>query len=149
MENINITLKKSISLLIAVVCFGMLQAQHSTSEEKINTNKAKVFVVLDIMVHDTVMYEQYRINVEEVIKNFGGKYLVRSGGMAFDTDPDRKVIPVEGNWNPNRLIILQWDSMEQLQKFTSSKDYKKIAQLRANSATTKSLIVNEYLINYK
>lgn len=149
MENINITLKKSISLLIAVVCFGMLQAQHSTSEEKINTNKAKVFVVLDIMVHDTAMYEQYRINVEEVIKNFGGKYLVRSGGMAFDTDPDRKVITVEGNWNPNRLIILQWDSMEQLQKFTSSKDYKKIAQLRANSATTKSLIVNEYLINYK
>ena len=149
MENINITLRKSISILIAIVCFGMLQAQQSTREEKPNTNTPKVFVVLDIMVHDNVMYEQSRMNVEEVIKNFGGNYLVRSGGMAFDTDQDRKVIPVEGNWNPNRLIILQWDSMEQLQKFTTSEAYKKIAQLRANYATTKSLIVNEYFVNDK
>ncbi|PKP28815.1 MAG: hypothetical protein CVU01_03120 [Bacteroidetes bacterium HGW-Bacteroidetes-18] len=141
--------KSKVLLLVAVAYFGMLQAQQSTSEKKQNTNKPKIFVVLDIMVHDTAMYEQYQISVEEIIKSFGGKYLVRSGGMAFDTDPDRKVIPIEGNWNPNRLIILQWDSMEQLQNFTTSEVYKKIAQLRANSATTKSLLVNEYLINHK
>ena len=67
--------------------------------------------------------------------------------MAFDKDPDVKVIPVEGNWNPNRFIILEWNSIEELQKFTSSEEYKKIAVLREKSATTKSIIVKEYLRN--
>jgi len=65
--------------------------------------------------------------------------------MAFDTDPTRKVIPVEGGWNPDRLIIVQWNSMEQLQKIVTSTEYIAIAGLRANSATTKSIILKEYL----
>ena len=55
-----------------------------------------------------------------------------------------KVIPVEGNWNPNRLIIIEWKSIEDLQKFTSSEEYKKVTVLREKSATTKSIIVREY-----
>ena len=102
-------------------------------------------MMLDITVHDTVMYEQYRVQVEPIIKKFGGKYLIRYGGMAFDTDPTCKVIPVEGGWNPDRLIIIQWDSMEQLQKFAITAEYIAIAGLRTNSAATKSVIVKEYL----
>jgi len=107
----------------------------------------KVFVVLDITVNDSAMYEQYRLNVEPIIQKYGGKYLVRSGGMTFDNDPNVKVIPGEGNWNPNRFIIVEWDSLEALQKFTSADEYKKVAVLRDKSATTKSLIVREYLKN--
>ncbi|HQW91927.1 MAG: DUF1330 domain-containing protein [Chitinophagaceae bacterium] len=106
---------------------------------------AKILMILDITVHDTSMYEQYRKNVEPVISKYGGKYLVRSGGMAFDTGPDRKVIPVEGGWNPDRLIIVQWDSMEQLQKFATSAEYLAVADLRNKSASTKSIIVKEYM----
>jgi len=65
--------------------------------------------------------------------------------MAFDTDLTRKVIPVEGGWNPDRFIIVQWNSMEQLQKIVTSTEYIAIAGMRANSATTKSIIVKEYL----
>ena len=106
---------------------------------------AKIFMILDITVHDTSLYEQYRINVEPLIKKFGGKYLVRSGGMAFDKDPDRKVIPVAGGWNSNRIIIVQWDSMEQLQNLSSSAEYKAVAELREKSASTKSIIVKKSL----
>jgi uncharacterized protein (DUF1330 family) len=79
-----------------------------------------------------------------LIEKFGGIYLVRSGGMAFDKDPERKVIPVEGNWNPNRFIIVEWNSMEELQKFSTSEEYKNVSKLRENSALTKSIIVNKY-----
>ena len=130
-------INKFIRLLpIVILSTISLYAQNST---------AKIFMILDITVHDTSMYEQYRINVEPLIKKFGGKYLVRSGGMAFDKDPDRKVIPVVGGWNPNRIIIVQWDSMEQLQNLSSSADYKAVAELREKSASTKSIIVKEYL----
>lgn len=115
------------------------------TKEATNLVSPKVFVVLDITVNDSILYEQYRINIEPVIQKYGGKYLVRSGGMAFESDPDQKIIQGEGNWNPNRLIIIEWDSIEELQKFTTSEEYEKIAQLRAKSATTESIIVKEYL----
>lgn len=129
-----------------ILFFCTLAVQAQTTESKEDANP-KVFVVLDITVNDTIMYEQYRKSVEPVIKKYGGKYLVRSGGMVFDKNPDVKVIPIEGNWNPNRFIIIEWNSIEALQKFTTSEEYKIIAALREKSATTKSIIVKEYLKN--
>jgi len=135
-------MKKKITYLIVILFLftSSIRAQTEKSEKALSP---KIFVVLDITVHDTIMYEQYRIKVEPIIKKYNGKYLVRSGGMAFDLDPDKKVIPGEGNWNPNRLIILEWESMEQLQKFINSVEYQKVAELRKKSASTKSVIVKE------
>ncbi len=130
--------------LIAILFLFTIAVQAQTEEPKDNSS-VKIFVVLDITVNDTIMYEQYRMKVEPIIKKYGGKYLVRSGGMAFDKDPDKKVIAGEGNWNPNRLIILEWNSMEELQKFINAAEYQKVAELRKNSASTKSVIVKENL----
>ena len=137
-------MKSKTTFLIAILALftTSIHAQTQKSEE---TLSPKIFVVLDITVNDTIMYEQYRIKVEPIIKKYGGKYLVRSGGMAFDKDPNKKVIPGEGNWNPDRLIILEWNSMEELQKFINSAEYQKVAELRKNSALTKSVIVKENL----
>jgi uncharacterized protein (DUF1330 family) len=136
--------KKIIKLLpVILLCVINLYAQKNQSNTV--AKAPKIFMFPDITVHDTVIYEQYRVQVEPIIKQFEGKYLIRSGGMAFYTNPTRKVIPVEGGWNPDRLIIVQWNSMEQLQKFATSAEYIAITGLRANSATTKSIIVKEYL----
>ncbi len=137
--------KKIIKLLpVILLCVINLYAQKNQSNDVAKASP-QIFMILDITVHDTVMYERYRVHVEPIIKKFGGKYLIHSGGMAFDTDPTRKVIPVEGSWNPDRLIIVQRDSMELLQKFATSTEYIAIAGLKANSASTKSIIVTEYL----
>lgn len=138
---------KLIKLMPVLFLSTLTMNAQNVKHNQINgtSTSAKIFVVLDITVHDTAMYEQYRIKVEDVIAKFGGKYLVRSGGMAFDKDPERKVIPVEGSWNPDRFIIVQWDSIEQLQRFSTSAEYKSVAKLRENSASTKSIMVKEYL----
>ena len=70
--------------------------------------------------------------------------MVRAGGMSFDHDAKTKVIPIEGDWNPNRFIVLEWDYLQQLQKFVQSGEYLKIAGLRTNSSSTRSIVVNEY-----
>ncbi len=136
---------KKIIKLLPVILLCVINGYAQKNQSKTVAKAPKIFMLLDITVHDTVMYEQYRIKVEPIIKKFGGKYLIRSGGMAFDKDPTRKVIPVEGGWNPDRLIMVQWNSMEQLQKFATSAEYVAIAELRANAAATKSIIVTEYL----
>ena len=139
-------MKSKITILIAILILCTISIQAQTEKSKENL-LPKIFVVLDITVNDTIKYEQYRIKVEPIIKKYGGKYLVRSGGMAFDKDQDKKVIPGEGNWNPNRLIILEWDTMEDVQKFINSAEYQKVAELRKKSASTKSVIVKENLID--
>ena len=144
MPNKRKTMKSKTIVLIAILALftASIQAQTEKSEQMVSP---KIFVVLDITVHDTIMYEQYRIKVEPIIKKYNGKYLVRSGGLAFDKDPNKKVIPGEGNWNPDRLIILEWNSMEELQSFINSDEYQNVAELRKNSASTKSVIVKENL----
>ena len=132
--------------IIALTLFTFTSCTNNTEKpEQKAATKPKIFSVLDITVHDSAMYEQYRINVEPIIKKYGGKYLVRSGFKAFDNDPDTKLIPSEGDWTPDRLIITEWESIEQLQKFAKSDEYKQVLKLRTNSSSTKSVIVKEYL----
>ena len=142
-------LKLTIVLLLSV---SAVQAQNHIKPASKKTgqtikSKPKIFLVLDITVHDSTMYEQYRIGVEPLIKKYGGKYLVRSGSKVFDNEPDTKLIPAEGNWAPDRLIITQWNSIEQFQKFIKSDEYLQIVKLRTNSSSIKSVIVKEYLKN--
>ena len=139
-------MKSKIITLLAILLLNTISIQAQTMETK-DDSKPKIFAVLEITVHDSVMYEQYRIKVEPIIQKYEGKYLVRSGGKAFDSDPNAKVIPGEGNWNPDRLIILEWESIEAFQNFIESEEYSKIKDLRMNSATSKSLLVKEYLKN--
>lgn len=142
-------LKKYILLSFLLLGIISVNAQnsdpHGDHESAITGMPSeKILIILEITVHDSLQYQQYRLKVEPLIEKYGGIYLVRSGGMAFDPDPARKVTPVEGNWNPNRFIIIRWDSMEQLQNFATSEEYKSVAKLRENSASTKSIIVKEY-----
>jgi len=136
-------MKKKIATIIALTLFTLTSCKNN-SEKTVKAN-AKIFLVLDITVHDSIMYEQYRKGVEPLIKKYGGKYLVRSGFKTFDNDPDTKLIPVEGNWTPDRLIITEWKSIEQLQKFAKSNEYQLALKLRTSSSSTKSVIVKEYV----
>ena len=139
-------MKTIFTTIFAFMLFTFTSCTNNTEKpEQKAPAKPKIFSVLDITVHDSTMYEQYRIGVEPLIKKYGGKYLVRSGFKSFDKDPDTKLIPAEGNWTPNRLIITEWESVEQLQKFVKSEEYQKVVTLRNNSAVTKSVIVKEYL----
>ena len=142
-------LKKYILLSFLLLGIISVNAQnsdpHGDHESAITGMPSeKILMILEITVHDSLQYQQYRLKVEPLIERYGGIYLVRSGGMAFDPDPARKVTPVEGNWNPNRFIIIRWDSMEQLQNFATSEEYKSVANLLENSASTNSIIVKEY-----
>ena len=144
-------MKLKICILLSFLLLGIISVEAQNSDPHGDHESAitgmpsqKILMVLDITVHDSLQYQQYRIRVESLIEKFGGIYLVRSGGMAFDKDPERKVIPVEGNWNPNRFIIVEWNSMEELQKFSTSAEYKNVSKLRENSASTKSIIVKKY-----
>ncbi|MFA6358648.1 MAG: DUF1330 domain-containing protein [Candidatus Omnitrophota bacterium] len=82
-------------------------------------------------VTDKNKYSEYIQKVPQTIAKFGGKYLARGG----------KVLTVAGDWNPPRLIIVKFASMDNFQSWWNSSEYKLVAPLREQSAKTNAIVV--------
>ncbi len=89
------------------------------------------YFIADVDVTDREAYEQYRGQVAATTEKYGGKYLVRAG--AFEK--------IEGDWTPNRLVILEFESMERAKEFYYSEEYKGIMAIRHRSANTNAVLV--------
>ena len=70
--------------------------------------------------------------------------LIRSGGLSYDDNPASEVTPLDGDWNPDRMIVLEFDSKEQIGKLVESDAYQAIVHLRTSSSSTRSVLVNRY-----
>ncbi len=104
----------------------------------------RVYVILEITVHDDATYARYREAVAPIIAAHGGRYLVRSGAARFDDPPASGVVSPEGEWHPDRIIVLQFDARADFDGLVASAEYRAVAPLRAASATTRSIVVNGY-----
>ncbi len=84
------------------------------------------YIVADVTATDLPLMEEYRKRVPATLAKYGGRFLVRGG-------PHRTV---EGDWKPNRMIILEFPSMEQAQRWYDSEEYRepKAMRLRAERA---------------
>ena len=104
----------------------------------------RLYVIMDITVHDSATYARYRDAIAPVIAAHGGRYLVRSGAARFDDNPASGVVSPEGAWYPDRIIVLEFDSQAAFDGFVTSAGYRAAAPLRAASATTRSVVANGY-----
>jgi len=89
------------------------------------------YVVAEVEVTDAATYEEYRKLVPATIAKYGGKYLVRGGAV------ERK----EGAWEPKRLVVLEFPSLEQARKWYVSPEYAPALALRLKAARSKVLLV--------
>jgi uncharacterized protein (DUF1330 family) len=71
------------------------------------------FVIVDIDISDPAGYEEYRKLATPTVSAMGGKYVARGG----------KTEVLEGTWKPNRLVILQFDSIEKAKAWLNSEEY--------------------------
>ncbi|MGI6070960.1 MAG: DUF1330 domain-containing protein [Blautia sp.] len=76
-------------------------------------------------------YESYIQEVKPIVERYGGKYLARS----------EKLTPLSEKWRPKRFILIQWETLEQLQSCFGSEEYQRIAGKRKNSVDSQGLIV--------
>ncbi len=127
---------------LEVECVAATPQRHNTLPEP--APSSPVYTILDITVHDDARYQRYREAVAPIIAAHGGRYVVRSGAARFDPDPNAAVISPEGDWHPDRIIVLEFPSRAALEGFVASPEYQAVAPLRAASATTRSVVVNGY-----
>ena len=89
------------------------------------------YVIVDIKVTDPVGYEEYRKLAPPIVAAYGGKYLARGG----------KTETLEGDWSPNRLVILEFESAERAQEWLNSPEYRVPRQLRRQTTQTNMVVI--------
>jgi uncharacterized protein (DUF1330 family) len=94
-------------------------------------SSVRAYVIVDITIHDPVVYEKYKELAPAGIATYGGKYLVRGA----------KTTILEGTWSPKRLVILQFPSAEKARAWWNSDEYAEAKALRHTCATTQMLLV--------
>lgn len=89
------------------------------------------YVIIEIKVLDPTVYAEYVDKVPAIVEKYGGHYLARGG----------KITPLGGDWHPERLILLEFDSLEQIRTWLASPEYAEIAPLRMRSTIGRSIVL--------
>ncbi len=89
------------------------------------------YVIADVEVHDPAAYEEYKRLVPSSLEKYGGRFLVRGGKWEH----------LEGTWEPKRLVVLEFPSLEQARLWHGSEEYREAKELRQRVATSDLLLV--------
>ena len=85
----------------------------------------------NVTVEDAEGFAEYSKQVPEMIERYGGRYLARGGAVEV----------LEGSWTPNRLVLIEWESVEQAKRWYESDEYKAVADIRRRCAETDLVLV--------
>ena len=89
------------------------------------------FVIVDVLVKDPSRYEEYKDAAAASVALYGGKYIARGG----------KTEVLEGDWVPNRLVILEFESTERARQWLNSSEYDPARKLRHTIATSNMVLI--------
>ena len=89
------------------------------------------YVIAEVDVHDTALFEEYRKLVPPTIAKYGGRYVVRGGAMEAK----------EGGWAPKRVVVLEFPTMARAREWYHSQDYAEALAMRLKAAKTRMIMV--------
>ena len=92
------------------------------------------YVIVDVTVEDPVNYEEYKKLTPASIAAFDGRFVVRGANA----------IPVEGDWQPTRIVVLEFPTMERAKEWWNSKQYAPAKKIRQASAKTRMIFIEGY-----
>ena len=92
------------------------------------------YVIAEVTVTDPQLFAEYGKGVPGTIAAYGGKYLVRGG----------KTESREGGWAPNRVVVLEFPSMERARTWYDSAEYKPLLAMRLKAAQSRMIFVEGY-----
>jgi uncharacterized protein (DUF1330 family) len=82
------------------------------------------YLISEVEVLDPLGYEEYRKLAGASLQKFGGEFIVRGG----------RIDVLEGDWNPKRLVVCRFESLQKLQDWYNSPEYRKAKEVRLKTA---------------
>ena len=92
------------------------------------------YMVVDARSSDPDRMLEYRRLAQIAVAHYGGRYLVR--GAAYET--------LEGSWQPQRLVVLEFPGMAAARAFYDSPEYRAAREARAGVSDFDILLVDAY-----
>lgn len=89
------------------------------------------YVIVEVTIHDPAAYEQYKLLTPAAVAAYNGRFVVRGA----------QTESLEGDWNPQRMVVLEFPSVEKAKEWWHSPAYAYAKAIRQRSATTKMLVV--------
>jgi uncharacterized protein (DUF1330 family) len=93
------------------------------------------YVITDIKVRDSAQYQEqykgYMALSPEAVRAAGGEFIVRGGAHEV----------LEGDWQPNRLVMLRFSSYEAARAFYDSTLYRQARAKRAGATEFFNMVV--------
>ncbi len=86
-------------------------------------------VIVEIEVHDPEAYETYRSLVPASVDAYGGKFIARGGATEN----------LEGDWAPERIVVLEFPSLERARQWWGSPEYRDAKAIRMRAARTRMI----------
>jgi uncharacterized protein (DUF1330 family) len=90
------------------------------------------YVLVNVEITDSAGFAEYRKLVPATIAAFGGRFLARGGATEV----------LEGEWIPNRLVILEFPDAATIKAWYHSPEYQQLLELRKRTATSDFVIVD-------
>lgn len=88
------------------------------------------YLIVNIEITDPDRYADYIKACPATVVQFGGKYLAR-GGQAEK---------MEGNYDPKRMVLLQFESMAKAKAWWASEEYRHPKSIRQASSKTDMIL---------
>ncbi len=89
------------------------------------------YIIVEVIIQNQKEYEGYKKLVPATLKQYGGKFIVRGG----------KTATLEGNWSPERIVVIEFDNMEKAKAWWGSEEYSKAKKIRYKNAESKMILV--------
>jgi uncharacterized protein (DUF1330 family) len=92
---------------------------------------SSAYILANVDVRNPEQYEEYKRLSTIAMKVHGAEVCVRGG----------KVDVLEGDWNPGRMVLLKFPSVEQARKFYNSTEYGAARKAREGIAVMRMVLV--------
>jgi len=89
------------------------------------------YAIISVQVKDEDAYNRALEQVPAVVEAHGGRYLVRGGAAEA----------IRGDWKPDRLVIVEFDSVEQARRWQEGADFADLREKLSQAANTDVVIV--------
>jgi uncharacterized protein (DUF1330 family) len=91
----------------------------------------KAYIIVDVKITDPTLYDDYRKLTLASLQPFDGKFIVRGG----------QTETLEGNWEPGRIVVVEFPSIEHAKEWWSSPGYAPAKAIRQKASETKMIVV--------
>jgi uncharacterized protein (DUF1330 family) len=100
----------------------------------VKANKMPAYLIIEIKIHDQELYAEYSAQLPSLVERYGGRYLIRGG----------EVVSVTGAWRPERLVLVQFETIDLVQDFLNCSEYQDLIPLRQRASSSRAIILEGY-----